>query len=65
VLKGINFIAQPQQLPTLQRERDIAILPDEVVHCAKTELVFLQAPSFGNQPHDLQLAYLVADGLPG
>jgi len=51
-----------QILPPLQRNRHIAVFPDEIVEGAETEFFALLHARVGEEFHDLQLADLIGDG---
>src|SRR4051794_1969337 len=51
--------------PTLQRNRHVAVFPNEIMKGAQVELVALLQARFGEEFCDLQFAHLVGDGLTG
>src|SRR5262245_59193318 len=61
-LQGIQVVAQAEVLPPLQRHRDVAVLPEEVVEVAQAKSVGPHAACVRQEPGDLQFADQVADG---
>ncbi len=59
-----DFACILEQLPALQRNRHIAIVPDEVVELQHGKIGALHAPGIGEKLRDLELADLVRDPLP-
>jgi len=49
-----QFVAHAQVLPTMERYRDVAVLPDEIVEGAQIEFVALLHSRVGEQFDDLQ-----------
>src|SRR5439155_14705126 len=52
-----------QILPLLQRDRDIAVFPNEIMEGADAEFVALLHARVGEKFHDLQFPDLVSNGL--
>ena len=48
-----------------QRDRDVAVFPDEIVEGAEVKFFSLLHTRFGQQLHDLKFADLVGEGLAG
>src|ERR1700674_5221604 len=68
VARAINcleVVIFPKIFPPLQRDRHIAITPQEVVKRSQAELVALGKFRIGEKMQDLTLPNLIADGLPG
>jgi hypothetical protein len=61
VLAGENgsFVLDSQQLPALQRDGHISVLPKEIVESAKIEFVSVLPMSVGKEFVDLQFTDLV------
>src|SRR5256885_222984 len=64
-IQFFDFVFQAQILPALQGNRDVAVLPQEIVGVAQAEGVTFLAPGIGEEFIDLQFADLVRDGLAG
>src|SRR5205085_5130960 len=58
-----SLIERAQIFPPLQRDRDVAVFPDEIVEGAEVEFLTLLYPRFRQEFRDLELANLIADGL--
>jgi hypothetical protein len=56
-------IRRAQIFPALERDRDVAVFPDEIVEGAETEFFPLSQAGFGEEFCDLEFADLVGDGL--
>jgi len=52
-----------QIFPALQRDRHVAVLPDEIVEGVKIEFVALLHSRFGEEFCDLEFACLIGDRL--
>src|ERR1700674_498595 len=61
----LEVVIFPKIFPPLQRDRHIAITPQEVVKRSQAELVALSKFRIGEKMQDLTLPNLIADGLPG
>src|SRR5436309_4748347 len=61
----IDFVLQPQISPALQNDRDVSVLPEEIVERAEAEFVLFLALRVGEEFVDLQLADLVRNRLTG
>src|SRR5712692_5992398 len=60
-----DFVVLAQQLPALERDGHVAVLPEGVVQGLQVELASLPGARIGDEFEDLQFADLVADGLAG
>src|SRR5262245_6746152 len=58
-----HLVLEPEVLPALQRDRDVALAPQAVVELAQLECVPLDAARVGQELEDLVLADLVRDRL--
>src|SRR5437588_12307271 len=59
------LVSCAQILPALQCNRDVAILPDEIVEGAEIEFLALLHARFGEEFRNLEFADLIRDGLAG
>src|SRR5277367_3955325 len=64
-IQRANLVVEPQHLPALECQRDIAVEPEGVVEATKRERVTLEKAAFGEQLLKLQLTHLVRHRLPG
>jgi hypothetical protein len=55
------LVGRAQVFPALQRDRHVAILPDEIVEDAQVEFFALLQSRFGQKFCDLEFADLIAD----
>src|SRR5205823_10478263 len=60
-----DLVARAEILPTLERDRNIPILPDEIVEGTKVEFVALLHPRIGEEFRNLEFADLICEGLAG
>src|SRR3954454_14554160 len=60
-----HFVRRAEILPALQRDRNVTVLPDEIVERAQIEFLALPHPRFGEEFRDLEFTDLVGDRLAG
>src|SRR6266516_3075144 len=58
-----SIVGSAEIFPALQRDRDVAVFPDEIVEGAEIEFVALLHARVGEKFYNLQLSDLVRNGL--
>src|SRR5258706_14117714 len=61
--RGRDIVFQVHIFPSLQRDWDIAVHPDEIVKITQRELSAFSPLGIGQHPQDLYLSDLIGDGL--
>src|SRR5664279_3864599 len=64
VSDSTDVVVFTQVFPALERDRQVAISPEEIVKCPQAELVALRQLGIGKKMQDLTFPNLIADGLP-
>ena len=64
LIDGAEVVVFPKVFPALQRDREVAVFPEEIVKRSQAELVALSELGIGEKMQDLTLPDLIADGLP-